>query len=216
MAEISAEQVKQLRERTGAGMMDCKRALEATGGDMAKAVDWLREKGLASAGKKAGRHAGEGLIEAYIHTNGRVGVLLELNCETDFVARTEGFRQLAHDLALHIAAASPRWVSREQVPPEVVEHEREVIRRLTLEEGKPANIVDKIVEGRLEKQFYAESCLLDQPFVKEPERTVGDLVKSAIAQFGENIVVRRFVRFQLGEEPAGGAAGGEQTQPLAP
>ncbi|MBX5465194.1 MAG: translation elongation factor Ts [Clostridia bacterium] len=207
MAEITAEQVRQLRERTGAGMMDCKRALEATGGDMEKATDWLREKGLAAAGKKAGRHAGEGLIEAYIHTNGRVGVLLELNCETDFVARTEGFRQLAHDLALHVAAASPRWVSREQVPAEVLAHEREVIRRLTLEEGKPEQIVDKIVEGRLEKQFFAEYCLLDQPFVKEPERTVGELVRSAIAQFGENIVVRRFVRFQLGEEAGEQAPG---------
>ncbi len=199
MSEVSAQAVKKLREMSGAGMMDCKRALEATGGDMARALEWLREKGLAMAAKKAGRRAAEGVVEAYIHHGGRIGVLLELNCETDFVARTEEFRSLAHDLALHIAASAPRYVRREEVPAEEVEAERELWRKRTLEEGKPPQVVERIVEGRLEKNFFAQVCLEEQPFVKDPSVTVGELVRQAISRFGENIVIRRFARFEVGE-----------------
>jgi len=196
---ISAEAVKKLREMSGAGVMDCKRALEAAGGDVSRALEWLREKGLALAARKAGRRAAEGLIEAYIHHGSRIGVLLELNCETDFVARTEEFRSLAHDLALHIAASAPRYVRREEIPPEEVEAEREIWRKRALEEGKPPHVVDKIVEGRLEKNFFARVCLEEQPFVKDPSVTVGDLVRQAISRFGENIVIGRFARFEVGE-----------------
>lgn len=199
MSGISAEAVKKLRELSGAGMMDCKRALEATGGDTSRALEWLREKGLALAAKKAGRRAAEGLIEAYIHHGGRIGVLLELNCETDFVARTEEFRALAHDLALHIAASAPRYLRREEVPPQEVEAEREIWRKRTLEEGKPPHVVERIVEGRLEKNFFAQVCLEEQPFVKDPSLTVRDLVRQAISRFGENIVIGRFARFEVGE-----------------
>ena len=199
MSGISAEAVKKLREMSGAGVMDCKRALEAAGGDVSRALEWLREKGLALAARKAGRRAAEGLIEAYIHHGSRIGVLLELNCETDFVARTEEFRSLAHDLALHIAASAPRYVRREEIPPEEVEAEREIWRKRALEEGKPPHVVDKIVEGRLEKNFFARVCLEEQPFVKDPSVTVGDLVRQAISRFGENIVIGRFARFEVGE-----------------
>ncbi len=203
MAEISPALVKELRERTGAGMMDCKKALVETAGDMDKAVEWLRQKGLASASKKAGRTASEGIVDAYIHLGGRIGVLIEVNCETDFVARTDEFRSLVRDLAMQVAAASPRFVRREDVPAAEVEKEREILRARALEEGKPANIVDKMVEGRLEKQFFTQACLEEQPFVKNPDKTVGELLKEAIARLGENIVVRRFVRFEVGENLGG-------------
>ena len=195
---ISAQQVKELRETTGAGMMDCKRALTETAGDMAKAVDFLREKGLAAAAKKSGRIAAEGLVEAYIHGAGRIGVLIEVNCETDFVAKTPEFHSFVRDLAMQVAAANPRYLSRAEVAPEIVEHEREVLRAQALNEGKPANIIDKMVEGRVDK-FYKENCLLEQAFIKDPEKSVTDIVNAQVSKIGENIVVRRFTRYQLGE-----------------
>lgn len=209
MAEIGAEAVRQLRERSSAGIMDCKRALTATGGDLDKAVDWLREKGLASAAKKAGRVASEGTVVAYVHGGGRMGVLLELNCETDFVARTAEYQALGRDLAMQVAASNPRWVRREDVPAEAVEHERLVLTRQALAEGKPERIVQQMVEGRI-KKFYAENCLLDQAYIKDDSKTVGQLVQEAIAKFGENIVPRRFSRFVLGEASASaGSSDGE-------
>lgn len=195
---ISAQMVKELRERTGAGMMDCKKALVESAGDMEKAVDYLREKGLAAAAKKAGRVASEGLVEAYIHGGGRIGVLLEINCETDFVAKTEDFKALARDIAMQIAAANPSYVSREEVPEEVVSREREILRAQALNEGKPAHIVEKMIDGRLEK-FYKETCLLDQDFIKDTDKTVQRLITEAIAKIGENISLRRFTRYHLGE-----------------
>ncbi|HBT47780.1 MAG TPA: elongation factor Ts [Peptococcaceae bacterium] len=195
---ISAADVKELRSRTGAGMMDCKRALEETGGDMEKAIEYLRTKGLAAAAKKAGRATGEGIVDAYIHGGGRIGVLIEVNCETDFVARTDEFKQLVHDLAMQVAAARPRYVRREDVPGEEIEKEKSILRAQALNEGKPDKVIDKIVEGRLEK-FYQEACLLEQPFIKDMDRTVKDLIAEKIAKLGENIEVRRFVRFELGE-----------------
>lgn len=195
---ISAQMVKELRERTGAGMMDCKKALVESAGDMEKAVDYLREKGLAAAAKKAGRVASEGLVEAYIHGGGRIGVLLEINCETDFVAKTEDFKALARDIAMQIAAANPSYVSREEVPEEVVSREREILRAQALNEGKPAHIVEKMIDGRLEK-FYKEICLLDQDFIKDTDKTVQRLITEAIAKIGENISLRRFTRYHLGE-----------------
>ncbi len=199
--EINAGQVKVLRESTGAGIMDCKKALQEAGGDVEKATRILREKGLAGAKKRAGRSVAEGIVDAYIHLNNRIGVLLEVNCETDFVARNETFRALAHDVAMHVAAASPLYVSPEDIPEDVLEKEREINRSRALKEGKPEKVVDKIVEGRMQK-YYEEVCLLQQPFVKDPEITVGDLVQRTIAAVGENIVVRRFVRFQVGEKLA--------------
>lgn len=196
--EITTAMVKELREATGAGVLDCRKALEATGGDFEAAVAYLREKGLAEAAKKMDRAAKEGVIEAYVHPGSRVGVILELNCETDFVARTEEFRRLAHDLALHIAFAAPRYISREQVPAEVVDEERRIYRAQALEEGKPENVVDRIVQGKLEK-FYQSVCLLEQPFVKDEDRTVEQILKEHTALLGENIVIRRFVRYELGE-----------------
>lgn len=196
--EIAASLVKELRERTGAGMMDCKRALVEAGGDIEKAIIILREKGLAAAAKKAGRIAADGVVESYIHGGGRIGVLVEVNCETDFVAKTEEFRSFVRDIAMQIAAAKPEWVRREDVPPEKVAQEREILRAQALNEGKPANIVDKIVDGRLEK-FFKETCLLEQPFIKNPDVAVGDVLKEVIARLGENIVVRRFTRYELGE-----------------
>jgi len=195
---ITAEMVKDLRERTGAGMMDCKKALTETGGDMAQAIDFLREKGLAAAAKRAGRIAAEGVVEAYIHGGGRIGVLLELNCETDFVAKTDEFRALAKDLAMQVAAANPSYVRREEVPAEVISREREVLRAQAMNEGKPAHIAEKMVDGRLEKVFK-ENCLMEQAFIKDPDPTVTQLITAKIAKIGENISVRRFVRFQLGE-----------------
>jgi elongation factor Ts len=196
--DINASQVKELREATGAGIMDCKKALQESQGDLDKALRILREKGLAGAQKKAGRIAAEGIIDAYIHLNNRIGVLLEVNCETDFVARNETFRAMVHDVAMHIAAAKPLYISAEDIPEDVLEEEREIYRERALKEGKPEKVVDKIVEGRLQK-YYEEVCLLDQPFVKDQEITVGELIRRTIAAVGENVVVRRFVRFQIGE-----------------
>lgn len=195
---ISASLVKELRERTGAGMMDCKKALAETGGDIEKAADYLREKGLAAAAKKAGRIAAEGLVESYIHGAGRIGVLVEINCETDFVAKTDDFKALARDIAMQIAASRPEYVRREDVPAGAVQKERDILRAQALNEGKPEKIVDKMVEGRIEK-YYKEVCLLEQPFIKNPDVTVQQLITEKIAKIGENISVRRFARFELGE-----------------
>jgi elongation factor Ts len=190
--------VKLLREMTGAGMMDCKRALQETGGDVERAVDLLRTKGLAAAAKRAGRAANEGAVESYIHMNRRVGTLVELSCETDFVANTEEFRTLARDIAMQVAAASPMWVTRDQVPPEELERERKIAEEQAREAGKPDNVVPKIVEGKLEA-YYKQVCLMDQPFIKDDKVTVGDLVAEAAAKLKENVTVRRFARFQVGE-----------------
>ena len=197
--EITSAQVKQLRELTGAGMMDCKRALEESGGDVDRAVDILRTKGLAAAQKRAGRAAKEGVVESYIHMNRRVGTLVELNCETDFVANTDEFRALARNLAMQVAAARPQWVSREEVPAEEVDRERKIAEEQAREQGKPENVVPKIVEGKLQS-FYKDVCLLEQPFIKDDKLTVGDLVTEAAAKVGENVTIRRFARFQLGDE----------------
>ena len=198
MSEISAAIVKTLRDRTNAGMMDCKKALTEAAGDLDAAETILRKKGIASAGKKASRAANEGVIASYIHMAGRVGVLIEVNCETDFVAKNENFRDFVKDLTLHIAAASPVCVSREQVPAALLERERDIARNSDKVKGKPAAILDKIVEGTIEK-YYATACLLEQPFIKNDKQTVKDFVASKIAELGENIVVRRFVRYQVGE-----------------
>jgi len=196
--QVTAQMVKELRERTGAGMMDCKGALTESGGDMEKAIDLLRTKGLAAAAKKAGRVAAEGVVASYIHAGGKIGVLIEVNCETDFVAKTEEFQQLVRDIAMHVAASEPRFVRREEVTEELLERERAIFREQALASGKPANVVEKIVEGKMDK-FYSENCLLEQAFVKNPDQTVGELVTEAVAKIGENIQVRRFVRFKLGE-----------------
>lgn len=198
MAEITAALVKELRERTGAGMMDCKKALAATEGDMDKAIDFLREKGLAAAAKKAGRIAAEGLVESYIHGGGRIGVLVEVNCETDFVAKTDAFKSLVKDIAMHIAAANPSYLRREEVPAAELEHEKMVLSEQARNEGKPEKIIEKMVTGRIEK-YYKEVCLLEQPFVKDPDKTISDLITESIAKIGENIAIRRFTRYQLGE-----------------
>ncbi len=198
MGKITAQMVKELRQATGAGILDCRKALEAADGDFDRAVDYLREKGLAKAAKKMAREAKEGLIAAYIHGGGRIGVLVEVNCETDFVARTDEFKALVNEIAMQIAAMAPRYVSREQVPAEVIEHEKALYRTQALEEGKPEKIVDRIVAGRLEK-FYKEACLMEQDYIRDDSKTVDDLIKEAIARIGENIVVRRFARYQLGE-----------------
>jgi elongation factor Ts len=198
MSEVSAAQVRELRDQTGAGMMDCKRALAESGGDLQKAVVSLREKGLAAATKRSGRVASEGLVGSYVHAGGKIGVLIEVNCETDFVARTPEFQALVKDLAMHVAAASPRWVRREEIPADTMEAERNIYRAQASGSGKPPAVVEKIVDGKLVK-FVADTCLLDQPFIKDPQRTVGQLVTDSIARIGENIVVRRFARFQLGE-----------------
>lgn len=195
---ITAAQVKELREKTGAGMMDCKKALQESGGDMEKASEVLRKKGLAAADKKAGRIAAEGLVESYIHAGGKIGVLVEVNCETDFVAKTDDFKTFVRDIAMHIAATNPKYVRRNDVPEDVVAKERELLKEQALAEGKPEHIVEKMVEGRLDK-YFKEICLVDQPFVKDPDMTVEQLVKEKIAKIGENISIRRFARFGLGE-----------------
>lgn len=195
---ITAAMVKDLREKTGAGMMNCKKALTEANGDMDKAIDILREKGLASAAKKAGRIAAEGVVTSYIHAGGRIGVLVEVNCETDFVASTPEFQDFARDIAMQIAATNPTCVGREDVDQAAVEHERQVLREQALNEGKPEKIVERMVEGRLEK-YYKEVCLLEQPYIKDPDVSISDLVKAKIAKIGENINIRRFVRYQLGE-----------------
>lgn len=198
MTKIDASMVKELRERTGAGMMDCKRALSEVNGDMEKAIEFLREKGLAAANKKAGRSTSEGVVEAYIHGGGRIGVMVEINCETDFVAKNSDFRSLARDIAMQIAAQNPLYVSRDEVPVAVIDKEKEILRAQALNEGKPEKIVDKMVEGRIEK-YFAEVCLLEQPFIREGDVTVKEFVQSKIATLGENISVRRFTRYQMGE-----------------
>jgi elongation factor Ts len=194
---ITADQVKQLRDKTGAGMMDCKTALTEAGGEFDKAVELLRKKGLASAAKRAGRATKDGMIGHYIHMGGKVGVLVEVNCETDFVARTEDFQTLAKELAMHIAAADPRYVKREDIPADVLEKETEIF-RAQVPAGKPANVVDKIVEGKLES-YYAQVCLMDQPAVRDPTITIKQMIANAAAKTGENVTVSRFVRFKLGE-----------------
>ena len=198
MAEITAALVKELRERTGAGMMDCKNALNDCKGDIEAAIDALRKKGLAAAAKKAGRVTAEGAVGSYIHGGGKLGVLVEVNCETDFVARTDAFQELVRDIAMHIAAAEPRFVRREEVTSEDLERERAIFQEQALASGKPANVVEKIVAGKMEK-YYGEFVLLEQPFVKNPDQTVAQLIAERVGKIGENIQVRRFVRFKLGE-----------------
>lgn len=194
---ISAQMVKELRDRTGAPMMDCKQALTETSGDLDQAVDFLRKKGMAAAEKKAGRATAEGMVGSYIHAGGKIGVLLEVNCETDFVARTEDFQGLVRDLAMHIAAADPRFVRREEVTGEVLEREREIYREQAIDSGKPTEVVDKIVDGKVEK-FYSEAVLLEQPFVRDPDHTVQEKIGEMVGKLGENIQVARFARFVLG------------------
>ena len=194
---ITAQTVKELRDRTGAGFMDCKAALSENAGDVEAAIDYLRKKGIAAAAGKAHRETGEGLVESYIHPGGRIGVLIEVNCETDFVARTEDFQAMVKDLAMQVAAASPLYLGVEDIPEEALAREKEVLLEQARESGKPENVLEKIVEGRL-KKYYEEACLLEQKFVKDTDLTVQDVVKDAIAKLGENIRVRRFQRFQLG------------------
>ena len=194
---ITAEQVKELRDRTGAGIMDCKKMLVQADGDMEKAIELLKEKGMAKAAKKAGRVASEGLVEAYIH-NGKYGALVEVNSETDFVANNPEFKQFVKDIAMHVAAAAPQYVKREDVPASIVDAEKEAQKAKAVAEGKPEAIAERIVEGRMDK-FFSEICLLDQPFVKDPDKTVGQLLTELISKIGENIVIRRFVRFERGE-----------------
>lgn len=199
MAEISAEMVRVLREKSGAGILDCKRALQETGGDMNKAMDWLRQHGQAKAQKKSSRATQQGRIQSYIHHTGTVGVLLEINCETDFVARNPEFQELSTDIAMQIAAVAPRYVSKEEIPGEVLEKEKQLYRAQAIEEGKPEQVADKIAEGKMRKFFFEENCLLEQPFVKDDKVKIGDLIQQKIAKLGENITVRRFARYQLGE-----------------
>ena len=203
--------VKELREKTGAGLLDCQKALGESNGDLEKALRLLRERGLAKAAKKATRAATDGTIGAYIHPGGKIGVLVEVNCETDFVAKTAEFQQLVKDLAMQVAAAAPRYVSRDEIPAEELVAEREIYRAQALQSGKPEKVIDRIIEGQVER-FYKEVCLLEQPFIKQSDRTVEEIVKEAIVRFGVNVAVRRFARFQLGEtagkeNPAGGAPG---------
>ncbi|WP_054028956.1 translation elongation factor Ts [Bacillus sp. FJAT-28004] len=195
---VSASAVKELRERTGAGMLDCKKALDETNNDVEKAIAVLREKGLAAAANKAGRIATEGVVESYIHAGGRIGVIVEVNCETDFVAKTDQFREFARDVAMQIAAANPKFVSREEVSSEELEKEREILKAQALNEGKPEKIVEKMVEGRISK-YYEEFCLLEQSFIKDPDKTISTLLNEKISKIGENISIRRFVRYELGE-----------------
>lgn len=198
MAEITAAMVKTLREKSGAGMMDCKEALKACEGDLEQASDYLRKKGLATAAKRAGRALSEGIVQSYIHMGGKLGVLVEINCETDFVAKNTDFQEFAKNIAMHIAATNPVGIREEDVPEETVSREREIYKAQVLEQGKPANIADKIVEGKLAK-FFKESCLMNQPYVRNPELTIADLLNELIAKIGENITIKRFARFQLGE-----------------
>ncbi len=195
---ITAAQVKELREITGVGMMECKKALVETNGNMEEAMEWLRKKGIASAEKKAGRVAAEGIVESYIHMGGKIGVMIEVNCETDFVAKTPEFKSFVRDIAMHIAAANPSFLNRDEVPAGILDKEKEILRAQALNEGKPEKIVDKMVEGRVEK-FYKENCLVDQPFVKDPDKTITQYVNERIQMTGENIKIRRFVRYEMGE-----------------
>ena len=195
---FTTEDIVKLRKRTNAGMMDCKNALTETNGDLDKATEWLREKGIAKAAKKADRIAAEGLVYSYIHMGGKIGVLVEINCETDFVSRSDNFVALCKDIALHIAAAKPQYVTADEVPADVLNHEKEILKAQALNEGKPANIVDKMIEGRV-KKFYEEICLLDQPFVKDPSKTVKDIINEAVLTIGEKISIWRFTRYEMGE-----------------
>ena len=196
--EVNARQVQELRAKTGAGIMDCKRALAEESGNLEKAIEFLRKKGLSAASKKAGRTASEGAVGSYIHAGGKIGVMVEVNCETDFVGRNEDFQRFVRDVAMHIAAASPRWVHRDEVPADVVAKEKEILTAQVVEEGKPAAMAEKIVEGRLGK-FYKEVCLLEQPYVRESDKSVEQVLNELVAKIGEKIEIRRFVRFQLGE-----------------
>jgi elongation factor Ts len=196
--EVSAGAVKELREKTGAGMMDCKKALAETGGDVQKAIDYLRQKGLAAAAKKADRVAADGAVGAYVHPGGKIGVLVEINCETDFVARTAEFQSLLKDIAMQVAAANPRYLRREEVPTAELDKEKAIYRQQALETGKPEKVVDMIVEGKIER-FYSEACLLEQAFIKDPDKKVTDIVNESIGRLGENIQIRRFSRYHLGE-----------------
>ncbi|UCG06181.1 MAG: translation elongation factor Ts [Desulfobacterales bacterium] len=198
MADISAKMVKQLREKTGSGMMDCKKALAECDGDMEQAVDFLRKKGLATAQKRAGRAMTEGRIESYIHMGGKLGVMVEINCETDFVARNDDFREFAKNITMHIAASNPLGIRSEDVPQDVVNKEKDIYRAQAAEMGKPDNVLEKIVEGKLNK-FFKDNCLLNQDYVRDPDITVSDLLNELIAKIGENITIKRFVRFQIGE-----------------
>jgi len=195
---IDMETVKELRYRSGAGVLDCKKALEECGNDIEKAVDFLREKGLAKAAKRAGRTASEGIVFSYIHTNGKIGTLVEVNCETDFVARTDEFQELGKELAMHIAAAAPQYLAPEDVPAEDLEREKEIYKQQAIDEGKPEHIVEKIAEGRVAK-FYEENCLMEQKYIRDPEKKIKDLIVENIAVLGENIIIRRFARFAIGE-----------------
>jgi elongation factor Ts len=195
---VNASAVKELRERTGAGMLDCKKALDETNGDVTKAIEFLREKGLAATANKAGRIATEGTVESYIHAGGKIGVLVEINCETDFVGKTEQFKGFARDIAMQIAATNPRYVRREEVPQEDVEKEKEILKAQALNEGKPEKIIEKMVEGRISK-FYEEFCLMEQSFIKDPDKTIAAVLNEKINTIGENISIRRFARFELGE-----------------
>jgi len=208
---MGLDSVKELREKTGAGLLDCQKALGEAAGDLDKAIRLLRERGLAKAAKRALRAATEGSVGAYIHLGGKIGVLIEVSCETDFVAKTPEFQQLVKDLGMQVAAAAPRWVRREEVPASELDGEREIYRKQALQSGKPEKVLDRIVEGQLDR-FYKDTCLLDQPFIKQSDRSVAEIVQEAAGRFGENVTVRRFARFQLGEtaakeNPAGGAAG---------
>ena len=196
--DVSASAVKELRERTGAGMMDCKKALAESGGDLQKAVDYLRQKGLAAAAKKADRRAADGAVGAYVHPGGKIGVLVEINCETDFVARTAEFQALVKDIAMQVAAANPRVVRREEVSPDELEKEKSIYRQQALETGKPEKVVERIVEGKIER-FFSEICLLEQSFIKDPDKNITNVINDAIARLGENIQIRRFARYHLGE-----------------
>ena len=198
MAEISAAMVKQLREKTGAGMMDCKSALSEVGGDMEKAIEFLRKKGLATAQKRAGRAMTEGTIQSYIHMNAKLGVLVEVNCETDFVAKNDDFQGFAKNIAMHIAASNPLGIAPEDISQEVIDKEKEIYRAQALDMGKPENVLDKIVDGKL-KKFYQDNCLMNQPYVRNPDITIADLLNELIAKIGENISIKRFVRYQIGE-----------------
>ncbi len=198
MADISMELIKELRQRTGAGVVECKKVLQETGGDVDKAVELLRKRGAAKAEKKAGRATAQGVIASYIHAGGKAGALVEVNCETDFVAMTEDFQNLAREIAMQVVAMSPKYVSPEEVPDEVIQKEKEILREQAISEGKPENVVEKVVEGRLAK-FFTENCLLEQPWIKDSTKTVEDLINEYIAKLGENIKVKRFCRFQIGE-----------------
>ena len=198
LMDVSASAVKELRETTGAGMMDCKKALAESGGDLQKAVDYLRQKGLAAAAKKADRRAADGAVGAYVHPGGKIGVLVEINCETDFVARTAEFQALVKDIAMQVAAANPRVVRREEVSPDELEKEKSIYRQQALETGKPEKVVERIVEGKIER-FFSEICLLQQSFIKDPDKNITNVINDAIARLGENIQIRRFARYHLGE-----------------